>query len=83
VVFIVGCEEGILPLHWGTEPPSPEESAEERRLLFVGITRARKDLIVTWNTGRQGEATPALGFRELQLWWQENARSHLAEGTEQ
>jgi DNA helicase-2/ATP-dependent DNA helicase PcrA len=29
--------------------------AERLRLLFVGITRARRDLIVTWNTGRKGE----------------------------
>jgi DNA helicase-2/ATP-dependent DNA helicase PcrA len=28
---------------------------ERLRLFYVGITRAKKDLIVTWNTGRQGE----------------------------
>jgi hypothetical protein len=27
-------------------------------------------LILTWNTGRQGEASPALGFTALQAWWQ-------------
>ena len=29
-------------------------------LLYVGITRAKKDLIETWNSGRQGDATPSL-----------------------
>lgn len=39
---------------------------ERLRLLYVGITRAKRDLIVTWNSGRQGDATPALGFVALQ-----------------
>jgi DNA helicase-2/ATP-dependent DNA helicase PcrA len=33
---------------------------ERLRLFYVGITRARRDLIVTWNSGRQGDATPSL-----------------------
>ena len=40
VVFIVGLEEGILPHHRAKE--KPDEMEEERRLLFVGITRAQK-----------------------------------------
>jgi DNA helicase-2/ATP-dependent DNA helicase PcrA len=39
---------------------------ERLRLLYVGITRARRSLIVTWNTGRNGEQQPALAFLELQ-----------------
>ncbi|HET8669466.1 MAG TPA: 3'-5' exonuclease, partial [Candidatus Saccharimonadales bacterium] len=42
---------------------------ERLRLLFVGITRAKKELIVSWNTGRQGDATPALGLAALIGWW--------------
>jgi len=38
---------------------------ERLRLLYVGITRAKKDLIVTWNSGRQGDATPSLAMSEL------------------
>ena len=38
---------------------------ERLRLLFVGITRARKELIITWNTGRKGDATPSLPFAAL------------------
>jgi superfamily I DNA/RNA helicase len=47
VVFILGCEAGILPLTWG-EPPLTEmtttETDEERRLFYVGITRAQRRL---------------------------------------
>jgi len=41
---------------------------ERLRLLYVGITRAKRDLIVTWNTGRQGDATPSLAFQDLSGW---------------
>jgi len=44
---------------------------ERLRLLYVGITRARKELIITWNTGRQGDQTPAIPFAALQGWWEE------------
>jgi hypothetical protein len=32
---------------------------------------AKKELIVTWNTGRQGEALPSLPFSALMGWWEE------------
>ncbi|MCK6566298.1 MAG: ATP-dependent helicase [Anaerolineales bacterium] len=38
---------------------------ERLRLFYVGITRAKRELIVTWNTGRQGDATPSLAMSEL------------------
>jgi DNA helicase-2/ATP-dependent DNA helicase PcrA len=44
---------------------------ERLRLLFVGITRAKKELILSWNTGRKGEAMPAMGFVALQGWWED------------
>jgi DNA helicase-2/ATP-dependent DNA helicase PcrA len=43
---------------------------ERLRLFYVGITRAKKELIVTWNTGRQGEALPSLPFSALMGWWE-------------
>jgi DNA helicase II / ATP-dependent DNA helicase PcrA len=43
---------------------------ERLRLFYVGITRAKKELIVTWNTGRQGDATPALALSALMGWWE-------------
>ena len=45
VVFIIGLEEGILPHSRSSE--SREELEEERRLLFVGITRAQKELTIS------------------------------------
>ena len=38
VVFIVGCEDGLLPLAWGQR--SEADLDEERRLFYVGMTRA-------------------------------------------
>lgn len=45
VVFLVGCEDGVIPLHWGR--PEPKALAEERRLFFVGMTRAAKYLFLS------------------------------------
>lgn len=45
VVFLVGCEDGLLPLHWGS--PDDTDVAEERRLFFVGMTRAREWLYLS------------------------------------
>lgn len=45
-------------------------AAERLRLLYVGITRARKALTVAWNTGRRGTAQPAVPFIALQTWWE-------------
>ena len=43
---------------------------ERLRLLYVGITRAKRDLIVTWNSGRQGDASPNLAVEALRGWWE-------------
>jgi superfamily I DNA/RNA helicase len=45
VVFIVGLEDGLLPLHWGE--PDDDTTAEERRLFYVGMTRAKDRLILS------------------------------------
>jgi DNA helicase-2/ATP-dependent DNA helicase PcrA len=42
--------------------------SERLRLFYVGITRAKKELVVTWNTGRDGSQTPALPFVALQTY---------------
>jgi DNA helicase II / ATP-dependent DNA helicase PcrA len=52
VVFLVGCEDGLLPLRFGAAEPSAAELAEERRLLFVGMTRAQSHLYLTWAARR-------------------------------
>jgi DNA helicase-2/ATP-dependent DNA helicase PcrA len=44
-----------------------EEYIRERlRLLYVGITRAREELIITWNTGQRNKSFPAVPFLALQ-----------------
>jgi DNA helicase-2/ATP-dependent DNA helicase PcrA len=56
-VFLPALEDGNLPIRQATEPL---ELAEERRLLYVGITRARRHLGLSWAhkrtaaTGREG-----------------------------
>jgi len=45
VVFIAGCEDGLLPLRWGRTDPADLE--EERRLFYVGVTRAKSKLFLT------------------------------------
>ncbi len=46
VVFIVGCEEGIIP-HARSIEEDPANIEEERRLFYVAITRAREKLFLT------------------------------------
>ena len=53
VVFLAGCERGLLPLRLpGGGPLSDEDAAEERRLLFVGMTRARERLLLSYAARR-------------------------------
>jgi len=44
---------------------------ERLRLLYVGITRAKRELVITWNTGRKGEMQPAVPFVALHAHWQD------------
>jgi DNA helicase-2/ATP-dependent DNA helicase PcrA len=46
---------------------------ERLRLLYVGITRARKEVVLTWNTGRSREAKQmAVPLIALHAWWGEH-----------
>ena len=44
---------------------------ERLRLLYVGLTRARHELVVTWNSGRDGRRQPAMPLVALQNFWEE------------
>ena len=43
-VFFVGLEDGILPYRRRGEPLAPERLAEEKRIFYVGVTRAQRFL---------------------------------------
>ncbi|MDQ6947932.1 MAG: ATP-dependent helicase [Actinomycetota bacterium] len=45
VVFVVGAHDGAIPASYAT---TVEAQAEEERLLHVGVTRARRELHITW-----------------------------------
>jgi DNA helicase-2/ATP-dependent DNA helicase PcrA len=57
VLFLVGCEDGLLPHRFSFDPAEEVNVAEERRLFFVGLTRARERLFLTHARRRhwQGE----------------------------
>ncbi len=69
VVFIAGMEEGLLP-HSRSIPPTsddPEELEEERRLCYVGITRAERRLYLFRSFRRRlmGGSLPSMPSRFL------------------
>ncbi len=45
-------------------------AAERLRLLYVGMTRAKCELVVTWNSGRRGEQVEARPLAALRGWWE-------------
>jgi DNA helicase-2/ATP-dependent DNA helicase PcrA len=52
VVFIAGAEEGLVPHHTSFEDRA--EMEEERRLFYVGMTRAKERLFISAAAGRRG-----------------------------
>ena len=53
-VALVGIQDGTVPFVLATTPP---QIAEERRLLYVGITRAREHLRISWSRRRSARAS--------------------------
>jgi len=64
IVFIIGCEDGVFPHSRALEEGDVEE---ERRLCYVGITRAQRDLFLTYARARTvyGARTYAIPSRFL------------------
>ncbi len=58
IVFLTGMEEGLFPHHRRGE--NPEEMEEERRLCYVGMTRAKKKLYLT-----HAKARSLFGFQRV------------------
>jgi DNA helicase-2/ATP-dependent DNA helicase PcrA len=48
-VFVVGCSDGLIPISMAE---GIEAIEEERRMLYVGLTRARRHLRLSWSGGR-------------------------------
>lgn len=57
-VFVVGLSEGLLPISHATKS---SEFAEERRLFYVAITRAKENLAFSWAKSRHNDSK---GYRE-------------------
>ncbi len=66
IVFIIGCEDGVIPLKHAT---TPNEREEERRLFYVGMTRAKERLYLSHaarrESGRQVIDTGPSPFLDL------------------
>ncbi|MGE0761691.1 MAG: ATP-dependent helicase [Bdellovibrionales bacterium] len=70
VVFIVGCEEGLFPSSRAIDEASEEGLEEERRLAYVGMTRARQRLFMTHTRirrvwGQEQQHPPSRFLNEL------------------
>jgi DNA helicase II / ATP-dependent DNA helicase PcrA len=70
MVFLAGMENGLFPHSRSVN--SEEQMEEERRLCYVGMTRARKRLILTWaryrrrfGGGEQERSTPSPFLKEI------------------
>lgn len=63
-VHLIGLSEGLLPISYARDDVAVEE---ERRLLYVGITRARERLSLSWSRGQQrsGDRQPSRFLAEL------------------
>lgn len=66
-VFLVGMSEGLMPISLAESPQSIEE---ERRLLYVGITRAKRHLQLSWSRSRgAGRSSSRKVSRFLESMW--------------
>ena len=75
VVVLTGLEHGLFPLARAEEQPDGLE--EERRLCYVGLTRAKDKLYLTWARARRrgGELRPGIPSRFLRRSRRASSRS--------
>ena len=81
-VFVAGCEDGLLPLRWGR--PDPADLEEERRLFYVGVTRAKSKLFLTrakkrLARGKVRERAPSPYLADIEERLLERRRARLPE----
>ena len=60
IVFMIGCEDGVFPHSRALDEGALEE---ERRLAYVGITRAMRDLYITYARRRNAFGAESYGLR--------------------
>lgn len=70
-VYLVGLEEGILPHQRSVDALELSAIEEERRLAYVGVTRARDYLTISWSMsrmkwGKRRESIPSRFLAEMQ-----------------
>ncbi len=80
VVFLAGFEDGIFPSSMIDSSADMKELEEERRLLYVGITRAQKKLFITCSQSRMMRGQPSFNppsrfLREIPLKYIDNLSS--------
>ncbi|NNC11177.1 ATP-dependent helicase [Planctomonas sp. JC2975] len=61
-VHIVGLGDGLVPIGYARTPTAVDE---ERRLLYVGVTRARRRLALSWSANAAGPREPSRFLEEL------------------
>jgi DNA helicase-2/ATP-dependent DNA helicase PcrA len=80
--------EGVVennPEKWGQEPEEIKTAArvgfaaERLRLLYVGITRAKRSLTITWNTGKLGRSHESAAATALRTTWEGSNREDAGE----
>jgi DNA helicase-2/ATP-dependent DNA helicase PcrA len=78
IVFITGCEDGVFPHSRALDEGGLDE---ERRLFYVGVTRAMRELYLTWARRRAVFGAPTFGLpsrflTEIPAELSEQAESH-------
>mgnify|MGYP001575787953 CR=1 FL=1 len=68
IVYLVGMEEGLFPISRAVRSMSESDIEEERRLCYVGITRAKKELYMTLTKKRTlyGKTNPSIQSRFME-----------------
>ncbi|MBI4323991.1 MAG: UvrD-helicase domain-containing protein [Chloroflexi bacterium] len=61
-VFVVGCVDGVIPMRSATEP---DDIASEKAVLYVGMTRARDILYLSFSESQNGQPLKASPFLRI------------------
>lgn len=84
VVFLTGMEEGLFPISRAVRSMNDSEIEEERRLCYVGITRAKEQLFMTMTKKRTlyGKTNHSIASRFMEELPEDNIKKLYATNTE-